>query len=102
MSKSSPSKSAENKSSDSKSNQGKSTDFATTLAELEKVVTQLDSDIPIEKALTLFEQGMQLSNECEKFLSAAEQKVEILKRTASGLTTEAFSLDSEIDDESDD
>jgi exodeoxyribonuclease VII small subunit len=81
------------KTTQSKNIESKSTDFATTLAELEKVVTQLDSDIPIEKALTLFEQGMQLSNECEKFLSAAEQKVEILKRTANGAaTTEPFAI----------
>ncbi len=75
----------------------KSTDFASTLAELEKVVGQLDSDIPIEKALTLFERGMQLSNDCEKFLSAAEQKVEILKRSANGNTTvESFTLNADI------
>ena len=57
-----------------------STDFATTLAELEKVVADLDSDIAIEKALALFERGMQLSNECEKFLSATEQKVNSIIR----------------------
>jgi exodeoxyribonuclease VII small subunit len=61
-------------------------DFATQLGELEKVVGELENDIAIEKALALFERGMQLSNECEKVLSAAEQKVEILKRSASGGT----------------
>jgi exodeoxyribonuclease VII small subunit len=71
-----------------------STDFAATLAELEKVVAELDSDVPLEKALTLFERGMQLSNECEKFLSTAEQKVEILKRSADGnIIVESFSLE---------
>jgi exodeoxyribonuclease VII small subunit len=65
-------------------------DFATQLAELEKVVTDLESDIAIEKALALFERGMQLSNECEKFLSSAEQKVEILKRSAGGVVVETF------------
>jgi len=70
---------------------GVDTDFATQLSELEKVVADLESDIAIEKALALFERGMQLSNECEKFLSAAEQKVEILKRSASGITIETFS-----------
>jgi len=70
-----------------KSPETKSTDFASTLTELENLVTELDSDIPIEKALTLFERGMHLSNECEKFLSAAEQKVEILKRSANGTAT---------------
>lgn len=78
----------------------KSTDFAASLTELEKVVSELDSDVPIEKALVLFERGMKLSNECEKFLTAAEQKVEILKRTASGLTVETFTLDSEGADSS--
>ncbi len=63
-------------------------------------MAELDSDVPIEKALVLFEQGMQLSNECEKFLTAAEQKVEILKRTASGLSVETFSLGSESLDSS--
>ncbi len=65
-------------------------DFATQLSELEQVVADLESDIAIEKALALFERGMQLSNECEKFLSAAEQKVEILKRSTSGITIETF------------
>jgi len=65
-------------------------DFATQLSELEKVVADLESDIAIEKALALFEQGMQLSNECEKFLCAAEQKVEILKRSATGMSIETF------------
>jgi len=84
-------------------------DFATQLAELEKVVTDLESDIAIEKALSLFEQGMQLSNDCEKFLSAAEQKVEILKRSANGETVVETFIDTSvsfagtgIDDEDDD
>jgi exodeoxyribonuclease VII small subunit len=78
----------------------KNTDFATSLTELEKVVAELDSDVPIEKALVLFERGMKLSNECEKFLTAAEQKVEVLKKTASGLTVETFTLESENTDSS--
>lgn len=59
-------------------------DFAATLTELEQLVSALDSDIPIEKALELFERGMKLSSQCEKFLSSAEQKVEVLKKLANG------------------
>lgn len=59
-------------------------DFASLLKELEDVVAALESDIPIEKALTLFERGMKLSSECENFLNQAEQRVEILKRSADG------------------
>ncbi|HEY9778143.1 MAG TPA: exodeoxyribonuclease VII small subunit [Planktothrix sp.] len=65
-------------------------DFETTLLELEKLVAELDGDIKLERALELFDRGMHLSAECEKFLKNAEQKVEILRRTAAGLVTEPF------------
>ena len=64
----------------------KTKDFASILAALETTVAELDSDIPIEKALDLFERGMKLSSECEKFLNAAEQRVEVLKRLSDGST----------------
>jgi len=66
-------------------------DFEATLGELEKVVTELDGEIKLERALELFDKGMKLSLDCETFLKSAEQKVEILKRSASGdLTTDPF------------
>ena len=66
-------------------------DFASILTELEKVVAELESDITIEKALALFERGMKLTSQCESFLNAAEQRVEILRRSASGnLTLETY------------
>lgn len=65
-------------------------DFETTIAELERVVNELDGDIKLERALELFDRGMQLSLACETFLRTAEQKVEILRRTATGLVTEPF------------
>ncbi len=67
-------------------------DFETTLAELERVVNELDGDIRLERALELFDRGMRLSMECETFLRTAEQKVEILRRTATGFTTEPFEV----------
>lgn len=66
-------------------------DFETALAELEQVVAELDSEVKLERALALFEQGMRLSIECEKFLKSAEQRVEILKQTLDGtIITEPF------------
>ncbi len=66
-------------------------DFEATLAELEKVVTELDGELKLENALALFDRGMKLSLDCQKFLQAAEQKVEVLRRTAQGgLETEPF------------
>lgn len=65
-------------------------DFEKTLAELEKLVAELDGDVKLERALELFDRGMRMSAQCESFLKAAEQKVEILRRTAAGLKTEPF------------
>lgn len=66
-------------------------DFETLLSGLERVVSELEGDVPLEKALELFDKGMRLSLQCETFLKSAEQKVEILKRTAAGeIVTEPF------------
>jgi len=65
-------------------------DFETKLTELEKVVLELDGEVKLERALELFDKGMKLSVECETFLKGAEHKVEILKRTTSGISTEPF------------
>jgi exodeoxyribonuclease VII small subunit len=62
----------------------KAHDFEKTLEELEGVVSQLDGEVKLEKALELFEHGVLLSKRCEEFLKGAEQKVEILKRLADG------------------
>lgn len=80
-------------------------DFEAAIGELEKVVTQLDSETKLEKALALFERGMKLSSQCESFLKAAEQKVEVLKRSADGeLVLESFgkTIDEDEDEEDDD
>jgi exodeoxyribonuclease VII small subunit len=61
-----------------------SLDFEASLAELEKVVNELDGEIKLEKALALFERGMRLSTDCQRFLQAAEQRVEVLRRSATG------------------
>ena len=43
-----------------------------------------DADLPLEKALQLYEEGMKLSEICHKQLEEAEGKVEILTRKAGG------------------
>lgn len=60
-------------------------DFEGALTELEKVVAELDGEVRLEQALALFDRGMKLSSDCQKFLQAAEQKVEVLKRNAAGV-----------------
>lgn len=72
----------------------KGQDFEATLAELEAVIKELEGEIKLERALSLFDHGMKLSQSCENFLKTAEQKIEILKRSAAGATsTEKFEED---------
>lgn len=59
--------------------------FETSLEELEQIVRQLESgDLPLDRSLELFEQGVRLSRECQKRLDEAERKVEILLRGDDG------------------
>jgi exodeoxyribonuclease VII small subunit len=71
------------------SEENKPDDFETMLTSLEKIVQQLEGELKLEEALTLFEQGLDLSQKCEHFLKHAEKKIEILRRTASGVQVEA-------------
>jgi exodeoxyribonuclease VII small subunit len=53
--------------------------FETSLKELEEIVQQLESqDLPLEKAIALFEKGTSLSKVCSKTLDDAEKKIEVL------------------------
>ncbi len=68
--------------------------FEACLEELEKVVKELESgDLPLERALDLFERGVQLSDSCRKQLEEAEARVEILTRKDGKLQPEPFRPD---------
>lgn len=59
--------------------------FEASLEALEQIVRQLESgDLPLEKSLELFEQGIRLSRECQERLSQAERRIEILLRDNQG------------------
>ena len=59
--------------------------FESSLEALEQIVRQLeDGDLPLEKSLELFEQGIRLSHECQERLSQAERRIEILLRDNQG------------------
>ena len=50
--------------------------FEQTLKALEKIVEELESgDLPLEKALQKFDEGMSLSRRCNTMLDETEQKV---------------------------
>ena len=51
--------------------------FESSLEELERIVQQLEAgDLPLDRSLELFEQGVRLSRECQKRLDEAERKIE--------------------------
>ena len=65
--------------------------FEECLQRLEKIVQELEKgEVPLEKSLTLFEEGMQLSSTCRKELEQAEGKVEILLKKNGKLQAEPF------------
>lgn len=65
--------------------------FEDCLERLEKIVRELEKgEVPLEKSLTLFEEGMQLSAACRKELEEAEGKIEILLKQNGKLQTEPF------------
>ena len=65
-----------------------------SLADLEKLVEELESgDLPLEKAMKKFEAGIKLTRGCQAALKDAEQKVEILLKSAGGEDLEAFDID---------
>ncbi len=65
--------------------------FEECLQRLEKIVDELEKgDLPLEQALKLFEEGMELSNSCRKELESAEGKVEILLKQNGKVQAEPF------------
>lgn len=63
----------------------KNQDFESALKRVEEIVRQLESgDLPLEKSLELFEEGVKLSRFCHMKLDEAERKVEILLKDAEG------------------
>jgi exodeoxyribonuclease VII small subunit len=59
--------------------------FEKNLERLDAVVHELENaDLPLEKALELYEEGMKLSDVCHQQLEEAEGRVEILRKRAGG------------------
>jgi exodeoxyribonuclease VII small subunit len=62
--------------------------FEAQLASLERIVRELErGDLPLERSLELFEQGVRLSRECQERLNEAERRIEVLLRSGDGTTT---------------
>ena len=59
--------------------------FEASLEALEAIVHELEGgDLPLEKSLELFEDGIRLSRQCQERLNQAERRIEILLRDNQG------------------
>jgi exodeoxyribonuclease VII small subunit len=68
--------------------------FEAGLEQLESIVKEMESgELPLERALELYETGMKLSESCRKQLEAAETRVELLTRRAGEMTPHPFRND---------
>jgi exodeoxyribonuclease VII small subunit len=55
--------------------------FEESLASLEEIVDQLErGELPLEQALSLFQDGVELAGRCQRQLEQVQRKVEILTR----------------------
>lgn len=60
--------------------------FEGSLMALEKIVRELErGDLPLERSLELFEEGVRLSRECQERLNSAERRIELLLHDNEGL-----------------
>jgi exodeoxyribonuclease VII small subunit len=64
---------------------GSAPTFEEALARLESIVRELEeADLPLERSLTVFEEGVRLSRLLHERLNEAERKVEILMKNEEG------------------
>ena len=57
--------------------------FETSLRDLENLVNEMEQgNLSLEDSLKHFEQGVKLTASCQKALTEAEQKVEVLQKKA--------------------
>ncbi len=56
-----------------------------SLEQLESLIDELESgDLPLDTAMKKFEEGVKLTRSCQSALKDAEQRVEILLKSAGG------------------
>ena len=73
--------------------------FEQSMKQLERIVQELEGgDLPLEKAIKKFEEGMKLTKFCSQKLDDTEKKVSILLKNAEGRIAEK-PFSSEDDDD---
>jgi exodeoxyribonuclease VII small subunit len=80
--------------------------FEMAMKQLEQIVQDLEAeDIPLEKAIKKFEEGIQISKFCTEKLDESEKKITLLMRNSEGknisevpFTAEKESSNEKLDD----
>ena len=63
----------------------KTKSFEIKMKRLEEIINKMESSgIDLEDSIKLFEEGMDLSKECQNLLDKAEEKVKVLTQRPSG------------------
>ena len=63
--------------------------FEQAMKQLEKIVQDLESgDMPLEKSIKTFEEGIQLSKFCSEKLDETEKRITILMQNSDGKVSE--------------
>ena len=58
------------------------------LAKLDKSATQLEGELPLEKALQLFEESVNLANDCLETLNDCKGKLTVIQEKLRGIADE--------------
>ncbi|MGI6088028.1 MAG: exodeoxyribonuclease VII small subunit [Kiritimatiellia bacterium] len=75
-------------------------DFEKSLERLEKIVQEMeDGDLPLEKMMQHFEEGMRLLRFCSHKLNEVEQKIEVLIKQDEAVQLKPFQPTAENEDE---
>ena len=73
--------------------------FENAMESLEKIVQELETgDLPLEKAMQRFEEGIQLSKFCSDQLDATEKKITLLTGNADGTANENLFTEKDVND----
>ena len=65
--------------------------FEETMKKLEEIATELEkNDLDLDTSVAKFEEGMELSKQCNKMLEEAEKRISILIKTEDGIVEEDF------------
>ncbi len=73
--------------------------FEQAMKQLEQIVQDLESgEMPLEKAIKTFEEGIQLSKYCTEKLDESEKRVTILMQDATGNVSELPFDDQQLTD----